>query len=186
MNEKEKRLSSLCRELGFEGALLRRRSNISWLTDGADVHIDGTSTTGAAQLLWTPREKVVFCSNIEVPRMREEEFPGWEVRGSKWWDPEPPSKGHYLTDFPDDPLAPIRASLTKLEIGRARELGQTVADQVAWVLKSVRPGWSEHEIAARLTGRVRGEGIWVLGPSHREPLRLCSYPAQNGESRWCA
>ena len=68
-------------------------------------------------------------------------------------------KGHFLTDFPKDTIGPIRASLTKLEIGRVRELGQIVAAEVAWVAKCVRPGWSEHEIAARLIGRIRGEGI---------------------------
>ena len=48
MNEKETRLARFCKENNYDGVLLKRRSNISLITDGADVHlnIDLTGTDG--------------------------------------------------------------------------------------------------------------------------------------------
>ena len=116
MNEKDKRLAAWCRKRGVEGVVLRRRTNIAWLTDGADVHVDCTSSTGVANLLWTPRKKTVFTTNIESRRMAEEEFGSeWSVAATRWWEPQKLPKGNFASDFPDDPLTDLRASLTLLE-----------------------------------------------------------------------
>ena len=37
MNEKERRLAEYCKKGGYDGVLLKRRTNIAWITDGADV-----------------------------------------------------------------------------------------------------------------------------------------------------
>jgi len=162
VNEKEKRLAGYCARLGFEGVLLRRRSNIAWLADGADVHVDSSSSTGVAALLWTPRRKVVFTTNIEARRLAEEEFGGgWEVRGFDWWEPAKLPGGRFATDFPDDPFADLRAPLTPLEVRRIRALGAAAAREVGRVLGEVRRGMTEHEVAGELAGRLRREGIFA-------------------------
>jgi len=159
MNEKELRLAAWCKEQGYDGVWLRRRTNIAWLSDGADVHVDAASTTGIASLLWTPKKKVVLTSTIEAPRLRDEEFQGWEIRAQEWWRVAKPPKGRYATDFPDDPFADLRASLTEQELGRVRELGLYTSIALEQILKGfLRPGHTEQEIAGAMTGIFRGWG----------------------------
>jgi Xaa-Pro aminopeptidase len=161
VNEKEKRLAGFCRRRGCDGVLLRRRSNIAWLTDGADVHVDSSSSTGIASLLWTPRKKVVFTTNIESRRLADEEFKGsdWEIRASNWWEDARTPEGSFATDFPADPFADLRAPLTELEIRRLREVGGIASEALAAVLRAARPGATEHQVAGELSGRLRKEGI---------------------------
>jgi Xaa-Pro aminopeptidase len=164
MTEKELRLAEFCRKRGCEGVWLRRRSNIAWLTDGADVHVDASSTTGIASLLWTPRKKVVLTTNIESPRLADEEFKGWEIRDHSWWrDAGPPAAAlrKLATDYPNDPFAELRASLTELELHRIRELGRATADATEQAMLTIRRGQTEHEIAGDLMGRLRKQGIQV-------------------------
>ena len=162
MNEKDKRLAEFCRSRGFDGVLLRRRSNIAWITDGADVHVDSSSTTGVAALLWTPRRKVAYTANIEARRLAEEEFGGeWEIESGNWWEPARLPTGRWGTDFPDDPLADLRAPLTPLEVRRLRALGVAAAEELCRVMKRVRRGMTEHGVAGELSGRLRGQGIFA-------------------------
>jgi hypothetical protein len=162
VNEKESRLAAFCRRRRVDGVWLRRRSNIAWVTDGADVHVDGTSTTGVASLLWTPRRKIAYTTNIEAPRLAAEELDGgWEIRASDWWEPAERPEGRYATDFPDDVLVDLRSPLTPLELRRARELGRLAGDVVASVMKRVRRGWSEHRVAGELLRDYRREGATV-------------------------
>jgi Xaa-Pro aminopeptidase len=161
MNAKEKRLAAFLKQRGYEGAWLKRRTNIAWLTDGADVHVDSSSSTGIASVLWTPRKKVVFCDNIEARRLRDEEFgSGWEVREVAWWKRRELPVGNFLTDFPDDPLADVRASLTEVELARIRALGKRTAAELARVVKWTKRGMSEHEVAGELIGGLRKDGIF--------------------------
>ncbi|HLY72909.1 MAG TPA: M24 family metallopeptidase [Planctomycetota bacterium] len=160
MTEKERRLAAWCRERGVDGVWLRRRTNIAWLTDGADVHVDGASTTGVASLVWTPRRKVVLTSNIEKPRLADEEFgEEWVIQPHDWWRDEKPPRGRLATDVPEDPFADLRASLTDLELARARDLGLYASIALEQILKGfLRPGHTELEIAGALSGLFRGWG----------------------------
>jgi len=162
MNAKEKRLAAFLKARGFEGAWLKRRTNIAWLTDGADVHVDSASSTGIASVLWTPRKKVVFCDNIEGRRLGDEEFgKDWEIRSVPWWKRRELPVGNLLTDFPDDPLADLRASLTEVELLRIRALGRRTADELQRVMKWAKPGMTEHEVAGELSGALRRDGIFT-------------------------
>jgi antitoxin VapB len=176
VNEKDRRLADFCKRRGYDGALLRRRTNIAWLTDGADVHVDSSGSTGVAALLWTPRRKVVLCTNIESRRLAEEEFSDeWTVRESKWWEGREQPSGRLATDFPDDPFADLRASLTDLEAHRVRELGAVTATELARTMKAVRPGWTEHEVAGEITGRLRRLGIFTPVVLVASDARIAKY-----------
>jgi hypothetical protein len=161
VTEKEKRLAAWCRARGVEGAWLRRRTNIAWLTDGADVHVDASSTTGIASLLWTPRKKTAFTTTIEGPRLAAEELSGWDIRETAWWKRGTSPAGAYATDVPDDPFADLRSPLTALELKRVRALGRASADVLRGVMTWARRGMSEHEIAGELAGRLRKDGIFA-------------------------
>jgi Xaa-Pro aminopeptidase len=160
MNAKDERLASFCRERAVDGVWIRRRANIAWATDGADVHCNAASELGVASLLWTPERKLVLCDNIEGPRMRAEEFFGdWEIGESRWWEPGRAPRGKYASDWPDDALVDLRAPLTELEVERARELGRDTAEVMRGVMFEIRRGTSELEIAGSFAGKLRARAI---------------------------
>lgn len=166
MSEKDARLSAFCRERGCDGVWLRRRANIAWLADGADVHCDDASDLGVASIIWTPNRRIVITDSIEAGRLREEEFsPDWEFEVADWWSPHahalPASlRGlNLLSDWPDDCLTGLRTPLTDGEIDRYRELGRDSAEAMNAIMKSIERGDAECEVAGRLTGAMRARGI---------------------------
>lgn len=144
----------------YEGVWLRRRANIAWITDGADVHCDLASELGVASVVWTPTDKIVFTDDIECARLVAEEFPDeWEVRSSAWWE-EPAKPGlHLATDWPNDTIAALRYSLSALEVERVRALGREAATALESVMFEVRRGASENEVAAAIGAKLRRQGI---------------------------
>ncbi|GMU84224.1 MAG: hypothetical protein AMXMBFR47_40940 [Planctomycetota bacterium] len=162
MNEKEQRLGAYCKTHGYDGALLRKRANIAWLTDGADTHVDGANALGIATVLWTPGRKTVFTNNIEAGRLRDEEFSKeWAIESVQWTDSPKIPDGRYLTDVPEDALTDLRATLTAEEMQRARQLGRECGAILEGVMRRVERGWTEHAIAAELVGDLRTEGIFA-------------------------
>ncbi len=160
MGEKDRRLLQLCRERGVDGVHIRRRANFAWATDGADVHVDGSSRLGVASILWTPARKVVLADNIESPRLRAEELGSeWEIVESKWYEPAAEPTGSIASDWPDDLLVDLRAPLTDLELDRVRQLGRDVAEVVGALMREARPGWGELEAAGRLRERLLARAI---------------------------
>ncbi len=163
MNEKDQRLRDYCAANQLDGIVIRRRSNAAWITDGCDFRIDGSSSLGIATLLWTPAAKVVYADNIEAPRLRAEELSDeWELRESNWWEPLPHfPEGRYTHDFPDDPLYELRNPLTRAETARVRELGADAAATLERVLREFPAGWSELDVAGRITGQLRRLNIFA-------------------------
>jgi Xaa-Pro aminopeptidase len=159
---KSSRLHELCRSLGREGVLLRRRSNIAWITDGADVHCDTAQATGVAAVLWTPRRKTVWTNTIEAPRLRAEEFDAeWKFEVAPWWKASALPRGDFATDWPGEgrAIAALRSPLTAKELARARALGRDCADAMQSFLHRVRRGITEHEVAGAFAERLRRLGI---------------------------
>lgn len=174
MGEKDRRLAEFCGREGVDGVSLRRRSNIAWVTDGADTHIDLSDRRGIAEVVWTPKRKVVITDNIEAGRLRAEEFGSeWEVVESPWWEAPRAAavEGLRLScDWPEDSIAPLRWSLTDLEVRRVRELGREAAGVLEGVMREVRgnggaggggggEGWTEHRLAGEVVGRLRARNI---------------------------
>lgn len=161
MNEKEARLWALCQAGGYEGVRLRRRSNIAWLADGADVHCDRATDLGVAELIWTPGSRMVVTNVIESARLRDEEFPsGWEIRSRGWWEAPSLVDGRLLWDWPDDPLAEVRATLTPGEVDRARSLGSDTGQTLGEVMRRVMRGETEHSVASRISAALLERGIF--------------------------
>lgn len=153
-------MARVCRERGIEGVWLRRRANVAWITDGADVHCNAASELGVASVLWTPRCKTVLCDGIEAPRLRAEEFGSeWEFRVSPWHQPAALPAGEIASDWPDDLLVDARAPLDEGELARLRELGADTAEVLRGVMFDIRPGWSELDAAGELGGRLRKRAI---------------------------
>ncbi len=172
--DKHNRLNALCRGIRMDAILLRKRSNIAWLTDGADVHVDLGSATGVGAILWfvesIGRKPVLLTDNIERNRLvGEERFDPlhWEILAPDWWSHEASMDAMLaktaidlarcaLDEFGPDPIQSIRTPLTNREIETVRSLGRDAARVMADVLmRFVQPGMSELEIAACITGELR-------------------------------
>ncbi len=73
IREKETRLRGLIKAKGLAAVLLKRQANFSWLTAGG-INLIGIATEmGGTALLVTERAKYVLTTNVEAPRMIEEE-----------------------------------------------------------------------------------------------------------------
>jgi Xaa-Pro aminopeptidase len=159
----QEKLAAFCRGRNYDGALLRRRSSIAWLTGGADTHIDLGSPLGIATVVWTPRKKTVHTDIIEAARLRAEEFSAdWEIIDRPWTEREPslpPDGGRYATDWPDDQIAELRWSLSAPEIDTARALGAEAAAALAEAMRLVSSGATEHELAGLVAGGLQSRGI---------------------------
>jgi hypothetical protein len=154
------RLARYCAEHRVDGVWLRRRANIAWVADGADVHCDLFSELGVASILWTPSSRIVLTDDIEAARLAAEEFgSGWDVRSARWFEPPPEPSGRLATDWPVDAIAPLRFSLSAREVERVRALGREAAEAMQTVMHGVARGASEHEVAADLGASLRRRGI---------------------------
>lgn len=166
MSEKDERLAAFCRERACDGVWIRRRANVAWIADGADVHCDDASELGVASIVWTPNRRSVITDSIEAARLREEEFASdWEFDVADWWRPDAgelpaPYRGlNLVCDYPDDCLTDLRTPLTDDEIDRYRELGRDSAEALDVIMKSIEPGDAECEVGGRLTWVLRARGI---------------------------
>ncbi len=81
---RQQRLRELMDRRGLGALLLRRSTNFAWYTGGADNRVDHASPFGVADVLITLDAEYVFTNNIEAPRMREEQTPGFEVLERPW------------------------------------------------------------------------------------------------------
>lgn len=157
---KHERLARCARERGVEAIWIRRRANIAWLTDGADVHCDLASELGVASVLWTARGAVVLTNTIEAARLRDEEpFAGFEFEVADWWRNAGPPAIEHVSDWPEDVLAGLRAPLTDLELLRVRALGRETGECLEATMRDVRRGASELDVAAELGAALRSRGI---------------------------
>src|SRR5690554_3840133 len=78
------RIRALLDETGLGAVVLRRPANFAWYSGGADNRVDHAAETGVADLVVTRHGDHVVTSNIEAPRMREEQVPGFDVVAYDW------------------------------------------------------------------------------------------------------
>ncbi len=178
-NSKDQRLARWCAEQGVDGVHLCRRSNIAWITDGADTRVDGSSRLGIAEVVWTPQRKLVLTDTIEAPRLAREEFGSeWEIRAADWWKgrPSPASLDLQLArDWPHDAIAPLRWSLTDREMACVRALGQEAATVLEESMHRLARGTTEAQLAGTIVGSLRARGIETPVMLVASDARLASF-----------
>jgi antitoxin VapB len=157
-----------------KGLLLRRVSSFAWATCGAASYVNTATSEGAASLLVTRERCFLVTSNIEAPRLEQEDHlagQGWEFRVSPWTSPmaelnQLTAEMRLIADVPfgtardvSAEMARLRASLTPAEGERFRHLGKSCAEAVASIARAIHPGMSEYEIASLLGGEAQKHGI---------------------------
>jgi antitoxin VapB len=152
-------------------------SSFAWATCGAASYVNTASTFGEASLLITSGARYVLANNIEATRLEQEEKladHGWELRAAPWHGGAPPgddpmqglrlgADGPYpgTLDLSTE-ISRLRAELTPEEGARFRQLGKACADAMGAAARGVRPGLSEHEIAAVLSHECESRGVQAI------------------------
>lgn len=170
---KQNQIRSLLADKKLDALWLQRTSSFAWATCGAAAYINTASTTGAASLLITPTARYIITNNIEQPRLENEEqlaAQGWEFRTAYWHDANPAmaelTRGIKLgadfsvagaTDLTNE-MARLRANLTPEEGNRFHALGEMCAEAMNAAIRTVKPGMTEFEIAARLGQEAQARG----------------------------
>lgn len=165
-------------EKGYDGLLIRKKHNFAWVTGGRQNHIVLTTEEGVADCVIFPDRVYVVTTKMEARRIWEEELAAlpFEVelisddwyRGTDHLIAELTTSKRMATDTPyrhfdhvEEQLGQIRSVLTEREIGSYRELCQQAAQAVEGTCREIRPGQTEHEIAAALSQKVIAQGARV-------------------------
>jgi Xaa-Pro aminopeptidase len=176
-NQKQDRVQTLLAEHKLDALLLQRVSSFAWATCGAASYVNTAATNGEATLLIAPSGRYLIANNIEATRLEQEEelaAQGWEFRVGPWYEARETvaelSRGLRLgadgplpgaTDLSGE-LARLRANLTPEEGERFRTVCRLCADAMDNAVRAVRPGQTEHEIAALLAQETESRGVHVI------------------------
>lgn len=176
IREKERRIREFLRVKGLKALLLKRQANFSWLTAGGLNLVGITTEIGATSLLITENEKFVLSTNIEAPRMMEEEGlekQGFILKDFPWQEEregaivkELTGDGPLGSDVPypgalslTEDIARLRYSLTPEEITRYRWLGEKASLALEETMLETRPQEKESEVVGRLCQRLWADRI---------------------------
>ena len=182
MTEKAGRLLRPPEAQGLGGVLLGAQHNFSWLTAGATSGIDTSREPGAGALLVRrDGRRFVLASRIEMARLQEEELAGLDFEPVEFaWEDEKASPsfladrarallaaGGLGSDLPVGADVPVveglvarcRYRLTEGELERFRRLGSDAGRVLGEVVRGLKPGQSEVEIAAQASAALGAEGM---------------------------
>ena len=170
--DRRQKLLETADRLDVGAVLLGLPANFAWYTGGADNRVDHSQPVGVAAVLVTPEAEYIVTDNIEAPRMREEETPGFEVAEHAWYE-DPASLYRELAggtplgaDFPlegvrdvSEEVAPLRNVLDSDAIELYRQAGAETSTAMGEAAGSVSRGMTEHETAANLVAACRRRGL---------------------------
>jgi Xaa-Pro aminopeptidase len=160
-----------------DAVLFRSQANFAWLTAGGRSHVSIGEEAGIASVLVTSSEAFAITTNIERPRLLDEELDDlpYEALAYPWHAPdelvtlvEKMSPGA-VADLPLGPFRAADASLVELrytllppEVERYRALGRDAAEALESAARVARAGMTELEISGRLASECRARDILPL------------------------
>lgn len=151
-------------------------ATFAWATAGGRSYINTFDITGVATLLYSADRVTVLTSNVEMPRLQEDELAGLpvEYRVIDWTDlyfngpdriREAATDGVLAADtliegaVAADGLTDLRAALVPEEVARMRDLAKDTVAALEAVARSLEPGQTEERIAADLRASLGLRGI---------------------------
>lgn len=172
LEERRRALLETMDRLGLGALVVGLPGNFAWYTGGADNRIDQSQPPGVAAVLFTPEAEYVVADNIEAPRMREEETPGFEVVEHPWYESATPlyrelaGGASYGADFSlkeardvSAEISPLRYVLDAEAVETYRLAGAEASAAMEEAAAFLSPGTTEHEAAAILVSACRRRGL---------------------------
>lgn len=163
---KQERLTALMQERGWSAILISRNENLAWATAGrVEARVPLGKETAVCSLLVTKEGKQFYIApKNEAARLADEEFAGLEVEAALYpWTEDAAGDlarklggGEIGTDTAQAGFIPVnltelRVPLLDPEVERFRAVGKAVAESTTRVLKTLQPGVTEDEMAARVS-----------------------------------
>src|SRR5947209_12124065 len=157
------RLRERMHSRSVEAVLLTTIPNTAWITAGAALYVGEGTDSAASSVLVTMDKAYVVSDGVETPRLRQEE--GLEAFGFEFVIEPWYAKGAFTAaqargrsigqdvagsnvDMSAE-LLHLRSVLEANEANRFRHISAITAEIMDEVIRSVRPGMTEHEIAGR-------------------------------------
>ncbi|MGZ3598446.1 MAG: M24 family metallopeptidase [Ktedonobacterales bacterium] len=157
----------------LEATHLTTVASTAWITAGAATYIDESTDTAASSALVTHDRAYILTTTVEEPRLLQEEHLhdlGFEVIAEPWY-----ATGKRLSQIGDSApvghegpqenrvdisgtLKELRANLLPSEVTRLRAICADAAAAMDETVRAIRPGETEHAIAARLAAATRARG----------------------------
>lgn len=168
------KVRALMAERELEALVLSRLDNLFWLGCGLDAHVPIAAETGVATLVVTADSVCLVTTNIEAPRLRDEELHriGVALEVVPWWEDRLGARVGELcgmarrvgSDVPAGgretvSLAPLRYGLLPDEVEAYRALGADQGAAIGAVAREFERGESEFQIAGRLANALLARGI---------------------------
>jgi Xaa-Pro aminopeptidase len=175
--EKRVRLLRLMKERAWGAVVFTRRANFAWVSGGSDNHVRHGSDMGVASLIiFLDGRKVVFTSNIEAPRIMDEELGGlgFELVQYQWFSPRERSEalasllrttkaasddGTPGTEDIEPWMPGLRMRLSRHELAKYRWLGKATGQGIGDVCRKITRGMSEEEIAGMLFSTLQAKSV---------------------------
>lgn len=190
---KEKRVRDLAAKLDLDGICLFKYMNYAWFTGGGTNRVVTGSERGCSILLIMKDKKYVFAPRNEIERITSEQVngQGFEPVTYDWFSnpvqavKEVIGEAKIGSDVPisgmeciSDDIDPLRFSLTESEVLKAKEIAQICSEETAALIGGVKPGITEQQMFAELSGRLLWQGIrpavLLIGTDAR--LFTCRHP----------
>jgi antitoxin VapB len=197
---KQERVRAFLEREGLDALVLGRQDNFAWLTAGGDNRVITTSEMGFGYLVVTQDRKWLVSHSMDGRRFIDEQVPdqGYELVTSYWHQASPEQKARTLTkgmtvgaDFALEgarqygpELVDLHYPLTDLDLERCRWIGQAANRILAKIAHELKPGVTEHEIAARLLYEyaLAGMTIDVLIVGFDERIQDYRHPMPTGKT----
>ncbi len=184
--EKVDRIVRMLASEKLGGVLLSSQHNFSWLTGGSTNGIDLSREAGASGLLVRSDGKCfVLANGIEMPRLLAEELSESDFEPVEFaWEDEKASPtlladksrgllgpGALLgSDLPLDAntrtveaaIAHCRYQLTEPELERFRRLGLDAAQAISELVRTLKPGQTEREVAAQAANALAARCAYAV------------------------
>ena len=183
--EKLARLDRVMDEHDLATVWLAHADNFGWLL-GGDNLVNHRNPEGVGAIGYDGDELTVLTTNIEAPRLRDEEVPAEvTVDSFPWHDSSLGAEIAARTDgpfgadvaLPDaqtiDPTT-FRMPLTERDIERSRSLGRDVAAGLEAACRVAEPDDNERDVAAAISAELQSRGIQppvvLVGGGSRAPV----------------
>lgn len=167
------RVREWLKDKGYDGVILNRRDNFTWVSGGAKNAVCTNIETGIGYFVISQEDVKLLADSSDAPRMEKEQNPlEAETILVPWYT----SMESYLQNLTKEKvyvsdtgiagtknvqsqLVELRMHLNEEEVRRYREIGQACARIVEGVCKDACPGQTEEEVACELKCRCLKEGI---------------------------
>jgi Xaa-Pro dipeptidase len=166
LRDRLERVGAWLEAAGAQALVLERPENLAWVTGGGDLRVSREGGS-IADAVVTANRLTIVTNRIEAARLEDEVLPPgatlevvpWHDAGARAAAIARITRGARTASDRDVDLAELRLPLTPLEHERFVDLGASAARLLTDAVSGLEPGWTEHQVAARVQGTLRAAGL---------------------------